>query len=152
MQRQAKGFFQRMSHWLDGGKMQDLQSLESRSPIYSRNRMAVYDDYYYDDDYDRKGFHKDSYGALSGHGDYCYEDQISIGLLITSIAGIALMWYVLWTKIQASGGRRRRDLSTWMESLLNFLSDFNQSKQFFSPKSSLKMKFTANCRPIVDQT
>ena len=40
-----------------------------------------------------------------GLGHYCQEDQVHIGLLVTTIAGIGIMWYTLYTKIQANGGR-----------------------------------------------
>ena len=49
------------------------------------------------------------YGSLSSSGYGCYEDEVSIALLITAIAGIGLMWYILYTKIQANGGRRKRE-------------------------------------------
>ena len=59
----------------------------------------------------RKGYghHGDHYGSLSGHGGYCEEDQVSIGLLVVALAGIGLMFYTLLTKIQANGGRKKRE-------------------------------------------
>ena len=57
----------------------------------------------------RAGYgHHGSHSGHGGHG-YCQEDQVSIGLLVVSLAGIALMFYTLLTKIQANGGRKKRD-------------------------------------------
>ena len=52
---------------------------------------------------------QDSYGALSSSGYGCYEDEISIFLITTALAGIAIMWWILYSKIKANGGRRKRD-------------------------------------------
>ena len=62
----------------------------------------------------RKGYghHGDHYGSLSGHGGYCEEDQVSIGLLVVALAGIGLMFYTLLTKVQANGGRKKREAET----------------------------------------
>ena len=62
----------------------------------------------------RKGYGQhDDYGATSGHGHgYCEEDQVSIGLLVVSLAGIALMFNPLLTKVQANGGRKKRGADT----------------------------------------
>ena len=49
--------------------------------------------------------HNQGYGHHHGLGPYCQEDQVHIGLLVTTIAGIGIMWYTLYTKIQANGGR-----------------------------------------------
>ena len=49
--------------------------------------------------------HNQGYGLHHGLGPYCQEDQVHIGLLVTTIAGIGIMWYTLYTKIQANGGR-----------------------------------------------
>ena len=49
----------------------------------------------------------DHYGA-SGYGGGCYEEGVSIGLLLTTAFGIAIMGYTLYTKIKANGGRRRK--------------------------------------------
>lgn len=109
-ERQARGFFQRMNDWLNKDSKQDLASAMSR---YTNSR-ADYGNYdYYDETPVRRagfGHHGggDHYGAHSGYG-YCEEDQVSIGLLVTALAGIALMWYTLYTKIQANGGRKKRD-------------------------------------------
>ena len=109
-ERQARGFFQRMNDWLNKDSKQDLAIAMSR---YTNSR-ADYGNYdYYDETPVRRagfGHHGggDHYGAHSGYG-YCEEDQVSIGLLVTALAGIALMWYTLYTKIQANGGRKKRD-------------------------------------------
>jgi hypothetical protein len=113
--RESRGFFDRMDHWLNKDKQQNKQinlsgSFANNRPSYSR---VTYDDYY-DDDYPltnrRVGGNSraDHYASPSGHGEYCEEDRISIGLLIISMLGIGIMWYVLLTKIQANGGRRRK--------------------------------------------
>ena len=83
--------------------------------LHYNNTEVAYDDYY--DDYSGSGNRGSSinrqgggYGHHGGHhGGYCEEDQVSIGLLVVSLAGIALMFYTLLTKIQANGGRRKRD-------------------------------------------
>ena len=112
-ERQARGFLQRMSDWLNKDSKSDpLVSAMSR---YTSNR-ADYGNYdYYDETPVRRagfGHHGgDHYGAHSGYG-YCEEDQVSIGLLVVALAGIALMWYTLYTKIQANGGRKRRSDET----------------------------------------
>ena len=68
---------------------------------------ASYDNYdYYDTPIRSKSDH---YGSLSGHGGYCEEDTVSIALLVTTVAGILLMGYILLTKIQANGGRKKRE-------------------------------------------
>ena len=109
-ERQARGFLQRMNDWLNKDTKQDpLLGAMSR---YTSNR-ADYGNYdYYDETPVRRagfGHHGgDHYGAHSGYG-YCEEDQVSIGLLVTALAGIALMWYTLYTKIQDNGGRKKRD-------------------------------------------
>ena len=41
-------------------------------------------------------------------GSYCREDQVNIGVLVATVAGIGLMFYTLLTKIQANGGRYLR--------------------------------------------
>lgn len=39
---------------------------------------------------------------------YCSEDQVNLGILLVTAAAIPLMFYTLYTKILASGGRRKR--------------------------------------------
>ena len=43
----------------------------------------------------------------SGFG-YCKEDEISLPVLVTGLAGLALMWWVLREKIWQNGGRRKK--------------------------------------------
>ena len=57
--------------------------------------------------------HNQGYGHHHGLGPYCQEDQVHIGLLVTTIAGIGIMWYTLYTKIQANGGRSYFTLPFW---------------------------------------
>ena len=46
------------------------------------------------------------YSTLGAYGgSYCREDQVNIGVLVATVAGIGLMFYTLLTKIQANGGR-----------------------------------------------
>ena len=63
-----------------------------------------------DYDYDRDG----GYGH-SGHG--CYEEGVSIGLLLTTALGVALMGYVLYTKIVKNGGRRKKRRTSMADKL-----------------------------------
>jgi len=114
-EREGKGFFQRMDSWLNSDKSASSSRLNKADLIGSMSRrgnsFANYDDYY--DDYgsslNRAGYgHHGSHSGHGGHG-YCQEDQVSIGLLVVSLAGIALMFYTLLTKIQANGGRKKRD-------------------------------------------
>ena len=48
----------------------------------------------------------------SGFG-YCKEDEISLPVLVTGLAGLALMWWVLREKIWQNGGRRRKKRNVW---------------------------------------
>ena len=52
---------------------------------------------------------RDHYGAASGYGGYDCEDKVSLALLLTVAAGIGLMGYVLYTKVLANGGRKKRE-------------------------------------------
>ena len=55
------------------------------------------------------GYGAHSYGSYaSGYGKQC--PGISIALLLISLLGIALMGYILWSKIVAAG-RRKRDVA-----------------------------------------
>ena len=60
-----------------------------RPPILSRDDYGHHDTYYHD----------------SG----CYEEGVSIALLLTTFLGILIMGYTLYTKIVANGGRKRRE-------------------------------------------
>ena len=48
--------------------------------------------------------HHDSY-----HDTGCYEEGVSIALLLTTFLGILIMGYTLYTKIKGIGRRRRRE-------------------------------------------
>ena len=97
---------------------------------YSYKYMATPPDYY-DYDYDintiteipNRNFYKnkntllrrlqqtdsrDAHYGMSGYGGGCYEEGVSIGLLLTTAFGIAIMGYTLYTKIVANGGKRRK--------------------------------------------
>ena len=51
---------------------------------------------------------RDAHYGMSGYGGGCYEEGVSIGLLLTTAFGIAIMGYTLYTKIVANGGKRRK--------------------------------------------
>jgi hypothetical protein len=58
-----------------------------------------------------------NYGSYSsGYGDYC-DNGISIGLLLTALLGIGVMFFTLFTKITMLTGRRRRAASEDQEAL-----------------------------------
>ena len=47
----------------------------------------------------------------SGYGGGgCYEEGVSIGLLLTTFLGIAIMGYTLYQKVKANGGKRKRSI------------------------------------------
>ena len=48
------------------------------------------------------------YGSLGYGRGGCYEEGVSIGLLLVTAFGIAIMGYTLYTKVKANGGRRRK--------------------------------------------
>ena len=47
---------------------------------------------------------------VSGYGGGCYEEGVSIGLLLTTFLGIAIMGYTLYQKVKANGGKRKRSI------------------------------------------
>ena len=120
-QREARGFFQRMNDWINKDSSSDLVSAMSRP--YSKIDFGNYD-YYDDSPVRRAGFGGGHHGgaAHSGYGGYCMEDQVSIGLLVTAIAGIGIMWYTLYTKIQVNGGRKKRDSISWFANFGDFFT------------------------------
>ena len=114
-ERQGRGFLQRMNDWFSKDSKEDPLSLAMSRPYTSRVDYGNYD--YYDDSPVRRNDHHGGYGHGGGYG-YCMEDQVSIGLLVVSLAGIGLMWYTLYTKIQANGGRKKRATdSSWINML-----------------------------------
>ena len=49
-------------------------------------------------------------GGLGGLGfGYCMEDQVPLPTLVVALGGISLMWWFLYSKIKANGGRRKRE-------------------------------------------
>ena len=127
--RSSGGFLDRLDTWWNKGQSRPANQRQtellglSNSPYATRSRSSSYD-YYYDSDYpERKTF--DHYGSPSGYGGYCEEDEVSLGLLVISLAGIAIMWYTLYTKIKANGGRRKRQTDEWNTNLptLEYLLD-----------------------------
>ena len=118
--REARGFFQRMNDWINKDSGSDLVSAMSRP--YSKVDFGNYD-YYDDTPIRRGGFGGGHHGAgHSGYGGYCMEDQVSIGLLVTALAGIGIMWYTLYTKIQANGGRKKRESTSWFDHFGDFFA------------------------------
>ena len=88
-------------------------------PGNQQGRLSDYGDYgsydygWYGADKSAKdlgyGYGAQSYGSYAGgYGKQC--PGISIALLLISLLGIALMGYILWSKIVAAG-RRKRDLA-----------------------------------------
>ena len=56
----------------------------------------------------------EQYGAYSGH--YKCDNGIPLAILLTTLAGISTLFYILFTRIanyngQAGGGRRKRSIS-----------------------------------------
>ena len=101
----------------------------------NRKKLALLNDYdYYDYNYEtlpiqRNGIvlNPSSFGGHSGfgshsgyghgqvhssYGNYCLGDIVPLPLLLTVGAALPIMFYVLYTKIQANGGRKKRDSST----------------------------------------
>ena len=66
------------------------------------------------------------YYTLGAYGGaYCREDQVNIGILLVTLAGISLMFYTLLTKIQANGGRHLLPPSLFS---INVFDNIQQSK------------------------
>ena len=86
----------------DAGTLTDIPS---KNMYKKRNNMFTRISVGSSDDYDRDYHH-----MASGYGHHvgCYEEGVSIGLLLTTFLGIAIMGYTLYTKIKANGGKRRR--------------------------------------------
>ena len=59
-------------------------------------------------DFDLSDSGSDLYGAMSGGGDHKCDDGVSLALLLTTFAGIAVAFFVLFTTITMAGRRRRR--------------------------------------------
>ena len=70
---------------------------QRQNNLLTRSSSAVA----YNDDIDRD---------ISGYGGGCYDEGVSIGLLLTTFLGIAIMGYTLYTKIKANGGKRKRSV------------------------------------------
>ena len=59
---------------------------------------------------------KSSYGSYSGGYNDC--PGIPIALLLVTLLGVGVMGFILFTKIQAAGGRKKRDIrDRWTELL-----------------------------------
>ena len=87
----------------DAGTLTDIPS---KNMYKKRNNMFTRISVGSSDDYDRDYSHH--VGSGYGHHVGCYEEGVSIGLLLTTFLGIAIMGYTLYTKIKANGGKRRR--------------------------------------------
>ena len=79
--------------------------LNQQQPLLNQQQPLIQNRQYFNDygNYDYGGPLYYTLGAYGGA--YCREDQVNIGVLATTIAGIGLMFYTLLTKIQANGGR-----------------------------------------------
>ena len=111
---------QNMYEQLNKGANSRQANKESYSiPGNQQGRLSDYSDYgsydygAYGADKSAKdlgyGYGAQSYGSYAhGYGKQC--PGISIALLLISLLGIALMGYILWSKIVAAG-RRKRDLA-----------------------------------------
>ena len=51
-----------------------------------------------------------AYGSYSHHGYHDCDNGISLGLLLTALLGIGVMFFTLFTKITMAGKRKKRDL------------------------------------------
>ena len=114
-QRRGNGNQNRVGWQSQGWLAEDSFPSESKES-YS-DRLSDYGDYgSYDDGYSgyggygvdkasKSGFGAQSYGSYAGYGKQC--PGISISLLLISLLGVALMGYILWSKIVASGRRKR---------------------------------------------
>ena len=60
------------------------------------------------------GAGSDAYGSYSSHYDDC-DNGISIGLLLTALLGIGVMFFTLFTKITMAGKRRKRSVREEIE-------------------------------------
>ena len=91
--------------------------LAQKKDYYSNNndlqeRFGDYSDY---GSYDyggygtsKAGYGAQSHGSFAGYGHKC--PGVSIALLLITLLGVALMGYILWSKIVAAG-RRKRDVA-----------------------------------------
>ena len=134
---EQRGFLERMENWIDSMNKDKVGSPAYQynhilTP-YKRNRNSnpvVYDYYDYGgvgaggvpgDVINRKSYPRYGYSVnyggygdyghhhnIASYGSYCKEDQVNLALLATTILGIGIMWYTLWTKIMANGGRRKK--------------------------------------------
>ena len=75
-----------------------------------RNRNTVFRKKFYPPSYSSQLLmsRDDDYDRDSSYGNGCYEEGVSIGLLLTVALGVGLMGYVLYTKIVKNGGRRKK--------------------------------------------
>ena len=94
---------------------------ESYTYSGKQGRFSDYGDYYgsYDDGYGvdktfkNLGGHSygaQTYGSYAGYGKQC--PGISIALLLITLLGVTLMGYILWSKINAAAGRRKKRYTT----------------------------------------
>ena len=51
-----------------------------------------------------------AYGSYSHHGYHDCDNGISLGLLLTALLGIGVMFFTLFTKITMAGKRKKRDV------------------------------------------
>ena len=80
--------------------------LNQQQPLLNQQQQPLIQNRHHFNDYGNYDYGGPLYYTLGAYGGaYCREDQVNIGVLATTIAGIGLMFYTLLTKIQANGGR-----------------------------------------------
>ena len=94
----------------------------------------------------------DHYGA-SGYGGGCYEEGVSIGLLLTTAFGIAIMGYTLYTKVKANGGKKRKKRGVLDNVAVKWLSLFPEimlmGKSLISKQPFVSKMFSGLDNPFV---
>ena len=84
------------------------QPIQSATMLGSSSSPLGFDSLFFSNKPNRKHEPQDSIvSSSSGYGYYC-DNGINIALLITTLAGIAVMFYVLYTKLTMQAGRRKK--------------------------------------------
>ena len=126
-QAQASGQFNQQYMGNNMNRLGMLQRGSENNEAYtynSNNQLGRYDYSEYGGyDYNDKtaknlGY---TYGSYAGYGKQC--PGISIALLLITLLGVALMGYILWSKIVAAG-RKKRDV-TDMDDYWWFVDNFS---------------------------
>jgi len=151
---ESRGFLDRMNEYFSKGepKVGYGDNVMPIEPVqytasgfdYPIDRMNY--DYYYDLPQTTNGLQINRHQnlLLSNHlnrlrqnfggylGGYCYEDVVSLPIVIGLFAGLIIMFWVLHSKIWSNGGRRKRSLFSFLEGDLsthihNFVYNGNHS-------------------------